>query len=113
MKKSIKTPLAAAVGTAVVSTFAATAANAEANPFEMTELSGGYMQLSEADKAKSEEMKCGANVGKKEGSCGEGKCGGMMEEVKTEEGKCAGNKAKGKKPAAPAEMNMMKKKQAK
>ena len=107
MKKSTKTPLAAAVGTAFVSTFAATAANAEANPFEMTELSNGYMQLSEADKGKSEEMKCGAKVGKKEGSCGEGQCGNMMKEVKTEEGKCAGNKAKaGEKPA---EMSMDKK----
>lgn len=113
MKKSTKTPVAAAVGTAVVSTFAATAANAEANPFEMTEMTGGYMQLAEADKGKSEEMKCGATMGKKEGSCGEGKCGDMMKEVKTEEGKCAGNKPKAKKSEGPAEMNMMKKEQEK
>ncbi len=87
MKKMIKTPLAAAMGTAVVSTFTATAVNAEANPFEMTELSSGYMQLAQADKAG--EMSCGAGMGKKEGSCGEGKCGGS---VKMDEGKCAGNK---------------------
>lgn len=111
MKKSIKTPMAAAVGTAVVSTFTATAANAEANPFEMTELSNGYMQLSEADKGKSEEMKCGAKTGKKEGTCGEGKCGNMMEEPKTEEGKCAGNK--GKAGEKPAEMSMEKKEESK
>ena len=96
MKKSNKSPLAAAMGTAVVSTFAVTAAQAEEAPFGMTDLSAGYMQLAQADKAG--EGSCGASVGKKEGSCGEGKCGGK---VKNEEGKCAGNKtmpakAKGK-----------------
>ena len=91
MKKLKKTPLAAAMGTAVVSSFAASAVNAEANPFALSELSNGYMQLAEADK--SSEMKCGASMGKKEGTCGEGKCGGMMGgETKTKEGKCAGNK---------------------
>ncbi len=50
MKKFNKTPLAAAMGAAFISTFAATAANAEANPFGMTELSTGYMQVAEADK---------------------------------------------------------------
>ena len=113
MKKSTKTPVAAAVGTAVVSTFTATAANAEANPFEMTELSSGYMQLAEADKDKSKEMSCGESMGMKEGSCGEGKCGDMMKDVKVEEGKCAGNKPKAKKSEGPAEMNMMKKEEAK
>ena len=89
MKKLNKTPLAAAMGTAVVSTFAATAVNAESNPFAMTELSDGYMQVAQSDTAS--EMKCGANMSKKvEGSCGEGKCG----EAKCGEGKCAGNKAK-------------------
>ena len=56
MKKITKTPLAAAMGVAFISTFSATAANAEANPFGMTELSKGYMQLAEA------EMKCGADM---------------------------------------------------
>ncbi|MEN8259523.1 MAG: hypothetical protein ABFS02_02870 [Pseudomonadota bacterium] len=94
MKKSIKTPFAAAMGTAVVSTVAATGVNAEANPFAMTELDHGYMQVSEADKAKSGEMTCGAGMGKKEGTCGEGKCGNMMKETKVKEGKCASKKAK-------------------
>lgn len=101
MKKFNKTPLAAAMGAAFISTFASTAVNAEANPFGMTELSSGYMQLAEA--GKSTEMTCGANMkmdgtsmqkvpekkcagmktpasGAKspEGKCGEGKCGGMM-----------------------------------
>jgi len=91
MKKTNKTPLAAAMGTAFISTLTATAANAEANPFGMTELSNGYMQVAEADKGGS------AMPGMKEGSCGEGKCGGSMMSApaaKAKEGACAGNKPK-------------------
>jgi len=47
MKKINKTPLAAAVGTAVVSSLAASGVNAEVNPFGVSELSNGYMQLAE------------------------------------------------------------------
>lgn len=83
MKKINKTPLAAAMGVALISTFAAAAANAEANPFGMTELSGGYMQVAEADAAKPAEMACGAAMG-------------GMAKPKAPEGSCAGNK----KPAA-------------
>ena len=91
MKKMKKTPLAAAMGTAVISTLSAANINAAENPFAMTELSDGYMQLAEADKGS--EMKCGASMGMKEGSCGEGKCGSMMgNQPKVKEGKCAGNK---------------------
>jgi uncharacterized low-complexity protein len=80
MKKMIKTPLATVMGTAFVSAMSVTAVQADSNPFEMTEMSSGYMQLAEA---------------KKEGSCGEGKCGSSMnmEEPKMPEGKCAGKKA--------------------
>lgn len=86
MKKINKTPLAAAMGAALISTFSATAANAEANPFGMTELSTGYMQVAEADSAnKTAEMKCGASMG-------------GMAKPKTPEGACAGSK----KPAAAA-----------
>jgi len=105
MKKINKTPLAAAMGAAVLSTFAATAANAEANPFGMTELSNGYMQVAEADKAG--EMACGAAMGgmqkpkaaegacagnkpapakAAEGKCGEGMCGAMMQGGKMKPG---------------------------
>ncbi|MDO9139702.1 MAG: hypothetical protein Q7U38_05180 [Methylobacter sp.] len=88
MKKINKTPFAAAMGAAFLSTFAATGVNAEANPFGMTELSSGYMQVAEADKAA--EMACGAAMG-------------GMEKPKTAEGACAGNKAAGSaKPAAKA-----------
>ena len=86
MKKINKTPLAAAMGAALISTCAATAANAEANPFGMTELSSGYMQVAEADAAKKTgEMACGAAMG-------------GMAKPKTPEGACAGSK----KPAAAA-----------
>jgi len=86
MKKINKTPLAAAMGAAFISTFAATAANAEANPFGMTELSAGYMQVAEADVTKkTAEMACGAAMG-------------GMAKPKAPEGACAGSK----KPAAAA-----------
>lgn len=77
MKKMNKTPFATAMGTAVVSALAMNAAHAEANPFGMTELSAGYMQVAEAEM-----------------SCGEGKCGAMNNNApKMEEGKCAGKKS--------------------
>lgn len=77
MKKMNKTPLAAAMGAAFLSTIAATAVNAEVNPFGMTEMSAGYMQVAAADKAA--EMACGAAMG-------------GMEKPKAAEGACAGNK---------------------
>jgi uncharacterized low-complexity protein len=74
------------MGAAFISTFAATAANAEANPFGMTELSTGYMQVAEADVSKkTAEMACGAAMG-------------GMTKPKAPEGACAGSK----KPAAAA-----------
>ena len=85
MKKINKTPLVAAMGAVLISTFAVTAANAEVNPFGMTELSTGYMQVAEADKAA--EMSCGAAMG-------------GMAKPKTPEGACAG--AKNHAAAAPA-----------
>ncbi len=92
MKKSNKTPLAIAIGSTLVSGLTVTAVQAETtlpideNPFTMTELSAGYMQTAKKDSG-SEKMK--------DGSCGEGKCGGAMQkgsEEKTAEGNCAGNK---------------------
>ena len=95
MRKIKKTPLAAAIGTAVVSAFTATAAHAEANPFGMTELSDGYMQVAEASKGYTV---IPATKTAKEASCGEGKCGSMMDGDKMKkdmEGKC-GDMMKGK-----------------
>ena len=88
MKKINKTPLTIAMGAAFISTFAATAAYAEANPFGMTELSTGYMQVAEADAAKkTPEMACGAAMG-------------GMDKPKTPEGACAGSKKPAPAPAA-------------
>lgn len=95
MKKTNKTPLALAVGGTLVTGLTSTAIQADlqteldANPFALTELSTGYMQTAEADSEKDANMKM-----MKDGSCGEGKCGGAMKkgsEEKTTEGKCAGN----------------------
>lgn len=78
-KKFDKKPLAIAIGTAVAGSLSAVStADADTNPFGMSELSSGYMQVAQA------EMKCG-----------EGKCGGekMKEQMKKAgEGKCAGAK---------------------
>jgi uncharacterized low-complexity protein len=120
MKKMKKTPLAAAMGAALISTLAATAAIAQSNPFVMTELSSGYMQLAE--------MKCGASMGMKdtakpkaaEGACAgsatgakkakDGACGAMMKDGKMKPGmeKSCGAMMKGKEGAC----GMAKNKQA-
>lgn len=90
MKKTNKTSLALAIGGSFVSGLTATAVQADtlsdtqSNPFSFTELATGYMQTAASDTDKM-----------KDGSCGEGKCGGDMakgSEEKTSEGKCAGNK---------------------
>ena len=91
-KKFDKKPLAFALGTIVAGSLAVTTtANADADPFGMSDLSTGYMQVAEGE-------------AKKEGSCGEGKCGAnkmkarelpcgaIGEEGKCGEGKCAVNK---------------------
>lgn len=103
MKKTIKAPLVAAVGTAAAAMFAAGNVNAEANPFGMAELSNGYMQVAAADtatapaqsgEAKSGEMACGAMMNKSsEMVCG-ANMGGMTKEdmSKTKEGSCGGKK---------------------
>jgi uncharacterized low-complexity protein len=66
-KKSEFKPLAAALGAVLASSiFTIPTASADENPFQMSELSSGYM------------------VAGNEGKCGEGKCGGM----KMKEGMC-------------------------
>ena len=84
-----------ALGTTILTGLAVTTAQAEKNltevdSFEMTELSTGYMQLAEADTSDEATMK------KKEGACGEGKCGGDKKAApKTGEGKCGSDKKTG------------------
>ncbi|MDT8406795.1 MAG: hypothetical protein RQ715_06060 [Methylococcales bacterium] len=81
MKKHFHTPFAAALGATLLST-AAMAENG--NPFALTELDSGYLQLAESDK--------GAEM-----ACGEGKCGGNMGgATKAPEGNCAKKKDAGK-----------------
>jgi uncharacterized low-complexity protein len=86
--KSKLNPIASALGITLAATIAATPiAQADQNPFGVSEMSSGYML------AGAEEGKCG------EGKCGEGKCGDEMkkgaEEGKCGEGKCGEGKAKG------------------
>ncbi|MDY6978993.1 MAG: hypothetical protein SV201_03880 [Pseudomonadota bacterium] len=107
--KSSKT-LTLALGTAFAASMAAsnvaTAAEAGSNPFAMSELSSGYMQLADnhmegkcgGSKKSDNEGRCGEGRDSKkndmEGKCGEGKCGGDKEMKKNMEGKCGGDKAK-------------------
>ncbi len=79
-----KKPLALAIGSAFAATLAvAPSANAADNPFGMTELSGGYMQV-------ASEGRCGGMKSGSEGKCGEGKCGGGSMKSGSE-GKCGGD----------------------
>lgn len=93
MAKSFNKPLAFAISSTLIAGLNSTAANASSpsdlaeNPFTVSELSTGYMQLAESDQPASNKMK--------DGNCGEGKCGSSMmkgAEEKTAEGNCAGNK---------------------
>jgi len=88
-KKSSIKPLAAAIGTAVLTSLAAMpVAQADASPFGMTDLGSGYQV---AQEGKCGEGKCGGAAKKPaaEGKCGEGKCGGAAKKP-VSEGKCGG-----------------------
>jgi uncharacterized low-complexity protein len=117
MTHKTKTPLALAIGTAFAASLAASnianAAPNSSNPFAMSELNSGYMQVADMKEGKcggakkesmegkcggakkeSMEGKCGgAKKESMEGKCGEGKCGGAKEMPKNMEGKCGGSKA--------------------
>jgi uncharacterized low-complexity protein len=96
MKKINKT--AFIVGTSIAAGIGATAVSADSNPFEVSELSSGYMNVAEADMV--DVVKEGVKK-VKDGVCGEGKCGGKMAGAaeKAEEGKCAGKMEDGAKKA--------------
>ena len=91
MSTKIRKTLSLAVGTAFAAGLAASnvahAAQTGANPFAVSELPGGYMQVA------GKEGSCGAGKMKdhKDGSCGAGKMKG------TKDGKCGAGKMKGKK----------------
>ena len=65
--KHNRKPLVLALGTAMTATLAGmSVGNASENPFSMSPLPGGYLQVAEG--------KCGGKM-PAEGKCGEGKCG--------------------------------------
>jgi uncharacterized low-complexity protein len=76
-------PLAIAAGAALAASMTGIpVANADQNPFGMTELSSGYMVVAGKEGKCGGEGKCGKNKlhsrsldNKGEGKCGEGKCG--------------------------------------
>ena len=69
MKNTMKKSLSTAAGITFVAAMSASpVASADANPFGMQNLEGGYMQMAEG--------KCGEGKKAKEAKCGEGKCGG-------------------------------------
>ncbi len=83
--KSTKPSLSLALGMTLASSTAMMAnANADTNPFAMTELSAGYQVAMEG--------KCGGNM-QKDAATAEGKCGGNMKKDASE-GKCGGNMKK-------------------
>ena len=86
-KKFEINPISAAVGTALATGFIAmSTANADENPFALTDLSSGY-EIAYGDEGSCGEGKCGeGKCGEGEGSCGEGKCG--EGEGSCGEGKC-------------------------
>ena len=90
MKKINKTPFAIAIGASLLPALAGNVAQADSNPFALSELSSGYMLTAEAAKTDAGADKM------KDGACGEGKCGASMKKAPdtkaATEGKCAGNK---------------------
>ncbi len=99
-------PLSLAVGAVFAATVLSPMAFAGENPFAMQKLDSGY-QLADAhdtgkkmDGSCGEKMKdgsCGANkkaMKKRDGKCGEGKCGAQMKKMK--DGKCGGKMKDGK-----------------
>ena len=82
-KQSSTKPVSAALGVAFVTSLAAAPATHAGNPFELTELSHGYM-VAEA------EGRCGGNKGASEGNCGENR----MERKSVAEGECGAKASK-------------------
>jgi uncharacterized low-complexity protein len=98
MSKKSMTPVVTAIGAAFAgSMLIAGAASAGSNPFALSELNGGYLQIAD----NHAEGKCGGNMpASPEGKCGgsaattmpEGKCGGSAATTMPE-GKCGGSAA--------------------
>ncbi len=89
---ALGTTLLSGLGIGVVSAEAPNINVSEGALFELTDLSEGYMQVAETSDS---------TMKKKEGACGEGKCGGDKKDKKSKtkegkcgEGKCGENKGK-------------------
>ena len=94
MKQRAEKPHLTSVATAVATVIGAgvlSVGQVSANPFQVTELTSGYMQLAEGSCG---EGKCGATKSENEGSCGEKKAaeGSCGEKKKAAEGSCGGKK---------------------
>ncbi len=118
MSKQILKPLSIALGATFAVSMAASNIAAAApvgdNPFAMSELQSGYMQVAGKDgkdgkcgegkcgegkkhDAKDKDGKCGGDKkGSKDGKCGEGKCGGDAKGKDGKDGKCGEGKCGGK-----------------
>ncbi len=101
MSKTKKlSPIAAAVGVSVVAALSSMpVANAASNPFTTTDLGSGYMKVAEGSCGgmKDKDGKHDGKKAKKDGKCGEGKCGGDKKMKKgMNEGSCGDKKGKGK-----------------
>ncbi|HDP89858.1 MAG TPA: hypothetical protein ENN42_07880 [Thioalkalivibrio sp.] len=88
-KKHVIKPAALTLGAAFAGSMAGQAVAADANPFALTDLGGGYMVADNHAEGRCGEGKCGGTMTQdqektQEGKCGEGKCG----EGKCGEGKC-------------------------
>lgn len=107
---SSKQHMTAIAGMALVgSMMLPTSSQADTNPFALTELDTGYMQIAMEEgkcggKKNDMEAKCGGDMKAKESKCGgekkaaESKCGaGKMESTKAKEGKCGEAKCGGNK----------------
>ena len=105
-EKKVVKPVALAVGAALAGSFALTSSIANGkvveDPFEVTELSSGYMLGTTGEghgEDKEGEGKCGeGSCGEKEGegNCGEGSCGEKEGEGKCGEGSCGEKEGEGK-----------------
>ncbi len=106
MKNTMKKSLSVALSSTFIAAMAASpVANADTHPFGMQNLNSGYMQLAEGKcgegkmkKEKTKEAKCGESHKKEM----EGKCGGEKKKMEMEmkmkkDGKCGEGKCGGKK----------------
>lgn len=97
--KTAMKSLALTLGATFTGSLAGQAVAADANPFALSDLGEGYMVADGHGEGRCGEGKCGGAMQQekaREGKCGEGKCGGAMQQEKAQEGKCGGAMQQGK-----------------